>query len=128
MPEPQATPQLFVFVEQWLLSLSGLMHWPPHRTWPVGQSSRQVPLTHSSVGPHTVAQLPQWFGSVAVSTHEPPHCIVLLGQVIVVHWPALQTSSGPHWWPHVPQLSWSVSVNTQSPLQSVSPGPHCAAH
>src|ERR1041385_7877743 len=91
LPAPQATPQLLTFVEQWLLSLSGFTHTPLHSVWPGGQLSWHTPATHSSPGLQTVEQLPQWFWSVCVSTHEPPHDIVPPGHDDEVHTPALHT-------------------------------------
>jgi hypothetical protein len=39
LPLPHGEPHELVFVEQWLLSLSGFTHWPLQSTWPLGQSS-----------------------------------------------------------------------------------------
>jgi hypothetical protein len=75
--------------------------------------------------------MPQFAGSLAVSTHAPEHS--MYGFVHTKsHCPPAQTglalTTGGQTLPHSPQLLVSLPVFTQEPLQSVSAPPQVVPH
>jgi hypothetical protein len=94
-------------------------HAPLHSSsWP-HPAPVQVPCKQTSVPVQAVPQLPQLFGSLAVSTQTPPQSFWVPTQLEVWQvpptqsWFAVQTVSQP------PQLFESVCVSTHEPEQSV---------
>lgn len=86
-------------------------HLPCKQLWPPGQA---------------LAQAPQFFASLLVSTHEPPQSVAPAEQ-LDAHLPAEQTSPLAQALPQAPQFFGSTSVTTHTPPHSVVPAPHCEA-
>jgi hypothetical protein len=82
------------------------MHFPPRQASPWLQ---------------TVLQAPQLKRSVAVSTHERPHCLSPAVQVVTQR-AAWQSSPVAHLAPHLPQLLGSLSRLLQAPVVQRSSG------
>jgi hypothetical protein len=79
-----------------------VVHFPPAQTFPVGQ---------------LLAQVPQWFGSLFMSTQEPPHDVKPPRQVAAQRpdWqPTIAFIIGMHAAPQAPQLALSFFGSTQA--------------
>ena len=111
---------------QWRLSEVVSRQAPPQEERPAGQVSWQAPLAQvgDPVG-HACAQLPQFCGSVIVSTHVPAQSVVPVGQP---HLPSMHALPAPHAVPQPPQFSGSDLMSRQAPLQAISGGAHEPAH
>ncbi len=92
----------------------------PQRVRP-GPHVAHTPATHVPPGPQFEMQVPQFVGSVAVSTQRPPHAVWEPGQVQM---PATQFVPPAQVVWHVPQFMGSVCASTQRcrewPAASVS--------
>jgi hypothetical protein len=89
-----------------------VVHLPPAHTFPVGQ---------------LLAQVPQWFGSLFMSTQEPPHDVKPPRQVAAQRpdWqPTIAFIIGVHAAPQAPQLALSFSGSTQARPQATNPVSH----
>jgi hypothetical protein len=107
------------------LSVCKSTHAPPHAVCPDVHVTVHMPFEQSWPGPQTLLQLPQWFGSLVVSTQTPLQSLWPGGQT---HMPPAQLAPVGHALPHLPQSALSVCRFTHWPLQLVSPVPHCEAH
>src|ERR1041384_5948350 len=95
------------------MSLSGKLTFGPTN---VGMTSH-LPMMHAGLFPvHVFPHMPQFFGSLCVSTHCPPHAVCPIGQ----HMPPVHCETiAVHAMPHMPQLSLFVWRSTHFPEQTV---------
>jgi hypothetical protein len=114
----QALPQ----APQFRGSLASERQTPSQRIVPVGQA--HAPEMHDPPPPQTRSQLPQWFGSVAVSTHSAPQ-LVCPGAVQLQP-PLRQVWPGPHRFPQPPQFAESLRRSAHVSPQASSPAPQGA--
>jgi len=108
---------------QFCASLSTERQTPSQTTVPTGHPHE--PPLHDSPPPQAWSQAPQWFGSVAVSTHSSPQLV----------WPGApqpqlplrQTWLAAQRWPQLPQFAESPRTSVQAPPHASSPGPQNGA-
>jgi hypothetical protein len=96
----------------------------PQYVWPAGQT--HLPFEQTSVSGQAIPHPPQFFLSVAVSTHirGAPHIIsVAMLPPQGMHAPPTQVAAKPHWMPQPPQLVLSLFMSTQAPVVPLSPPP-----
>jgi hypothetical protein len=96
-----------------------LVHAAPQRSGSADAGQRQLPAVHVCALGHALSQLPQWFGSVDRSAHDPPQAVWLAAQAEEHPYapPSACAHSGaaaPHVTPHPPQLSF-VDSNVPHP-------------
>jgi hypothetical protein len=108
LPLPQFVPH----APQFCVSLEGLTHLPPQRTWGAGHT--QAPLAQIEPPVQALPQALQCDEFHCKSTHSLPHCAYPCWQA---HVPLLQTSWSPHACPHPPQCALSEFVSWHAPLQ-----------
>jgi len=114
----QALPQL----PQFCGSLASERQTPPQATVPAGQA--HDPAKQDWPPTQARPQPPQWFGSVAVSTHWSPQLVCPgAGQPQP---PLRQVWLAPHRFPQPPQLAESVRRSVHVAPQAASPPPHVA--
>jgi hypothetical protein len=103
---------------------------PEHAVYPLLQEIPHFPLTHAACPctgtGHTETQLPQWFGSVPVSMHEPLQFNSPFGQ-LVPHCVPSQVADPPEGagqgLQDVPHVAGDMSL-THAPLQACCPDGH----
>lgn len=93
---------------------------PSQTTVPAGQT--HDPAMQAWPPPQACSQLPQWSGSVAVSTQAPPQ-LVWPGAV-QPQLPLRQIWFAPHRFPQLPQFAESVWTSVQLSSQMTRPAPH----
>jgi hypothetical protein len=91
---------------------------PPswHLAGGVGDAT-QLPPAHAVVGPHAWPQVPQFWLSVAVFTHEPLHAVRPPAQ-LVEHVPLRHTLPGSQAMLQPPQFAGSPDVGMHLPPQN----------
>jgi hypothetical protein len=86
--------------------------------------SLQPPAMQTLPPVQTVPHVPQFEGSVVVSTHVPPHPVFPGAQ----HKPLLHVAPAVQTVPHAPQLLESELRSRHAPPQFVVPPPHVRPH
>ena len=84
----------------------------------------QTPAVHTCWAAQGWLQPPQWSALLRVSTQEPPHKVVPVGQPPRTQVPPAQTVPRVQGAPQRPQWLGSLVVSAQLPLQAVSPVVH----
>jgi hypothetical protein len=107
---------------QFAASAIGSTQWPAHSSEPAAHPATQPPLRQVSPRPQMLPQRPQWFGSVAVSTHRPTHNAI--GHPLVRHVPSMHAWPLAQRLPHDPQFALSERESTQVPPQIKSGARH----
>jgi hypothetical protein len=110
----------------------------PPQFWKLDSVSTHVPLqsvasiaqahcppTHDLPPAHDVPHMPQFAGSLPVSTQLFEQFVS--GPQSLAHWPALHTWDGPHAVPHAPQFCGSSERSTHAPLHASRPTSHTHA-
>src|SRR5687767_1088717 len=91
---------------------------PAHAVVPAGQLAMHVDAPQTSPAAQTVVHIPQWVGSLVISTQTPPQSVSPPGHA---HIPARHSIPPEQTTPQAPQLVSSLSRLTQVPPQSVRP-------
>jgi hypothetical protein len=116
---------------QWAVLVSVSTQPPPHGVCPAPQLLVHPVAPQTSPGAQTVAQLPQWAGSEAVSTQTSPQRTRVPSHT-KSHVPALHVGTANagavQGTPQALQLPGSVWRSRQTLPQSVSPGLHRTPH
>ena len=103
-------------------SLVRFTHAPLQFVSGIGHAVVHTPLLQTWFAPHERPHMPQFDGSLRVSTHCPPAHTV--SGKLQKHAPPTHAMPGSHFARHAPQLFGSLCVLTHWPLQNVWPAAH----
>jgi hypothetical protein len=128
---PALAPEQSPLAPQWVASVRGFTHVPPHTRRPAWQGRAHAPFVHTWPTVHAVPALapvqsplaPQWVGLVRGSTQAPLQARRPDWQV-EMHAPFEQCIPTSQELPQAPQLRLSIFSSTQTPPQVRNPPSH----